>query len=111
MKSASVSAHLRFRTSRADLAAMPEEMVGENDGEHGLAHRHGADANARIVAADRRDVGILAGRRHGLPRRQDRRSRLHREAYHDLLAGRDAAQYAARMIGAELGLAVAHAHL
>src|SRR6478609_9063932 len=52
----------------ADLASMPEEMIGENDGEHGFAHRHGADADARIVPAGCRDVGILAGRCHGLAR-------------------------------------------
>ena len=46
----------------ADLAAMPEIVVGEHDGEHRLADRYRADADARVVAALGGDVDLLARR-------------------------------------------------
>ncbi len=45
----------------ADLAAMPEIVVGEHDRQHRLADRHGADADAGVVAALGRDLDLLAG--------------------------------------------------
>jgi hypothetical protein len=34
-----------------DLAAMPQQVIGEHAGHHRLTHRHGADADAGVVAA------------------------------------------------------------
>ena len=48
--------HLAF----AGLAAMAEVMVGQHDGDHRLADRHRADADARIMAAFGRDLGVVA---------------------------------------------------
>ena len=51
----------------ADLPAMPQEMIGQHAGHHGLADRHRADADAGVVAALGHDVGVGAacGRRSG----------------------------------------------
>jgi hypothetical protein len=56
----------------AGLAAMAEVVIGEHDGHHRLADRHGADADARIVAALGRDLGFVAGGIDGAARREDR---------------------------------------
>jgi hypothetical protein len=77
---------------RPDLPAMPQKMIREHAGHHGLADRHGADADAGIVVAFCRDVGLAALAIDGVARRQDRRRRFHRKARHHRLAGRDAAQ-------------------
>ena len=91
---------------------MAQRLVGQHAGHHGFAHRHGADADAGVVAALGDDLGFRAGLVDGLARRQDGRGRLDREARHDRLAGGDAAQDAAGMVGQEHRLAViAHAHL
>jgi len=45
---------------RPDLPAMPQKMIREHAGHHGLADRHGADADARVVTAFCRDVGLAA---------------------------------------------------
>jgi hypothetical protein len=37
---------------------MPPEMIGEHAGHHGFADRNRADADARVVAAFGRDVGV-----------------------------------------------------
>jgi hypothetical protein len=55
----------------AGLAAMAEVVVGEHDCHHRLADRHGADADARVMAALCRDLGLVALSVHGLARRQD----------------------------------------
>ena len=54
------------------LAAMAEVVVGQHDRHHRLADRHRANADARIVAALGRDLGVEAGCVDRLPRRQDR---------------------------------------
>ena len=47
---------------RAGLATVAQEMVGEHAGHHGLADRHGADADAGVVAALGDHFGILVAR-------------------------------------------------
>ena len=78
-------------------------MVGEHDRQHRFADRHGADADARVVAALGRDLGLVAGAVDRAARSEDRRGRLDREADDDRLAGRDAAENAAGMVGEEPG--------
>jgi polyhydroxyalkanoate synthase subunit PhaC len=53
----------------ADLAAVQQQVVEEDAGQHRLAHRHGADADAGVVPALGHDLRLLA--RHG-----DRAARL-----------------------------------
>ena len=67
--------------------------------------------DAGIVAALGADLGLGAVAIDGAARRQDRRGRLDRKTAHDRLAGRNAAQDAARMVRQKDRLAVvAHAH-
>ena len=57
-------------------------------------------------------LGFVAVAIDGLARGQDRRGRLDRKAHHDRLAGRDAAEDAAGVVGEKARLAVvAHPHL
>src|SRR5258708_6386322 len=63
------------------------------------------------MAALGRDLELLARGGDAAARRQDRAGRLDGEAGDDVLAARDAAEYAARLVRQELDLAVAHAHL
>src|SRR5262249_9985509 len=93
------------------LPPVPQQVIGEDDGQHRLAHGHGADADAGIVATLGDDVDILALLGDTLARGQDRTGRLHREAHDDVLAGGDAAEDAAGVVGEERDLAVLHAHL
>ena len=87
-------------------------MIGDHARHHGLADRHGADADAGVVAAVGRDLGLAAVAVDGLARGQDRRGRLDGKARHHRLAGRNAAENAAGIVGQEKRLAViAHAHL
>src|SRR4051812_21597347 len=96
----------------ADLAAMPQVMVGKDAGDHGLADRHGADADAGVVAALGLDLGRLVGAGHRRARAQDRGGRLHGEAADDRLARRDAAEDAAGVVRQEHRRAlVSGAHL
>ena len=91
---------------------MTQIMIGDHARHHRLADRHGADADAGIVAALGDDLGLVAVAVDGLARGQDRGGRLHGEARDDRLAGRDAAEDAAGMVRQEERLAViAHAHL
>src|SRR4051812_49300867 len=86
------------------LSAVPQRLVGEHDRHHGFAHRHGADADAGIMAALGDDLGFGAGFVDGAARSKNGRGRLDRKARHDRLAGRDAAQDAAGMVGEEYRL-------
>src|SRR6516165_9936426 len=56
---ASSAARRRKRPSRpgADLPAMTQIVIGDHASHHGFADRHGADADARIVAASGYDFG------------------------------------------------------
>src|SRR6478752_3853987 len=96
----------------ADLGAVTEIVIGEDDGEHRFADRHGADADARVVPAFGRDLDLLAGAVDRAPRVENRRGRLYRKADDDRLAGRDAAENPAGIVGEKNGPPViAHAHL
>ena len=90
---------------------MPQQMVGQHAGHHRLAHRHGADADAGIVAALGDDLGLVAVAVDGPARGQDRGGRLDREPDHHVLAGADPAQDAAGMVGEEARAVIAHADL
>ena len=95
----------------AHLAAMTQIVIGDDARHHGLADRHGADADAGIVAALGGDLGLRPIAVDGAPGREDRRGRLDREAADDRLPGRNAAQDAARVVREEDRLAVvADAH-
>src|SRR6185437_10523342 len=67
----------------ADLRAVHQIVVGEHARHHCLADRHGADADAGVVAAFGHDVGVVAIAVDGLARRQDRRGRLDGETGDD----------------------------
>ena len=91
---------------------MHQIVIGQHARHHGLADRHGADADARIVAAFGDNIGVAAIAVDGLARREDRRGRLDREARNDRLPGRNAAENAAGVVGQKQRLAViAHPHL
>jgi hypothetical protein len=74
-------------------------MIRQHAGHHGFADRHGADADAGIVAAFGHDVGIVAAAVDAAARRQDRRRGLYRKTRHHRLSGGDAAQNAAGTVG------------
>src|ERR1700730_3466759 len=93
--------HLRRKRSFpafGDLAAMAQELIGEHAGNHGFADRNGANSNARVVAAFCRDFGLGAEAIDGEARCQNRGGRLDRETRDDRLAGRDSAEYPARVV-------------
>src|SRR5437660_199359 len=56
----------------ANLSAVAQEVVGEHNGHHGLAHGHGANADAGVVPALGGDFGLVAERVDGAPRGEDR---------------------------------------
>ena len=75
-------------------------MIRQHAGDHGFANRHGANADARIVAALGHDIGVgalflLSTVR---ARRQNRRAWLHRETDHHRLPRGDSAEDAARVV-------------
>src|SRR3954447_22893095 len=78
--------------ARADLAAMAQIVVGEDAGDHRLADRHGADADAGVVATLGLDFRRLVRAGHRGARAEDRGGRLDREAADDRLTGGDAAE-------------------
>src|SRR5579872_1828698 len=82
----------------SDLAAMAQESIGENAGDHRFADRDGPDADAGIMTAFGHDLRLRAGAFDRLARGQDRRGRLDGETRHDRLTRRDAAQYAAGIV-------------
>ena len=91
---------------------MAQRLIGQDQRQHGLAHRHGANAHARIVTAFGDDFRFRAIAVDGPPGRQDGGGRLHRETRHNGLARGDAAQDAAGMVGKKHGLSlIAPAHL
>ncbi len=55
----------------ADLAPVPQELIGKHDGNHRFSDRNGADANARIVSPLRDDLGFMALPIDGPTWRQD----------------------------------------
>ena len=86
-------------------------MIGKNKRHHCLAHRRRSDTDARIVPTLCQNVRLVALRVDRAARRQDRRGRFDGEARNNGLAGRNAAENAARVVGKENGLSVrAHAH-
>src|SRR5579875_3533504 len=105
-----VASPARGRRSAA-LAAMAEQVIGEHHRHHRLADRHGADADAGVVAAFGADLDLVAEAVDAPERLQDRAGWLDREAHHDVLAGRDSAQYATGIVGEERHLPVLHPHL
>ena len=86
---------------------MAQQMVGQHAGHHRLAHRHRADADAGVVAALGGDFDLVAEAVDGWRGREDRAGRLDGEPRHDRLAGGDAAQDAAGMVGGNATGAVA----
>src|SRR5690606_1951377 len=93
------------------LPAVAEQVVGEDQGHHGFADRDGADADAGVVAALGGDLDLFQVVGDAAARLQDGGGGLHGEAHHHRLAGGDAAQHAAGLVGEEDGLAVLHADL
>src|ERR1700722_18226798 len=80
---------------------MAQEGVGEDAGYHRFADRHGANADARVVATLGDDLALGAGAVDGLARRENRRRRFDGETRDDRLTRRYAAQYAAGIVGQE----------
>src|SRR5205085_1591129 len=74
-------------------------MVHEDAGEHRLGDRRGADTHTRVVAPGGLDRGRAPLAIDGAPGQPDARSRLERNRHGDLLAGRDAAEHAAIVVG------------
>src|SRR5208282_4074772 len=78
---------------------MPEERVRQHAGHHRFADRNGADPYAGVVAAFGDDLRILEVAGDRAAGREDRGRWLDREPGDDRLAGRDAAENAARVVG------------
>jgi hypothetical protein len=78
---------------------MAQEMIRQHAGHHGFADRHRANPHTRVVAAFGHDVGVVAAAIDGLAWRQDRRCRFYGEAGHHRLAGGNAAEDAAGVVG------------
>ena len=53
------------------LPPVAEELVGKDDRHHRFSHWNGADADAGVVAAFGRDVGVFTGFGDGLARCED----------------------------------------
>ena len=71
---------------------MAQHMVSEHTSHHRFGNRDGSDANAGVVAALGRDLGLFAKGVDGLSRGQNRTGRLHRETDHQVLSGGNAAK-------------------
>ena len=93
----------------AHLAAVAQEVVGQHQGHHGLAHRNGPDSDAGVVAALGHHVDVFTLGRDAALGREDGRGGLDREAHHHVLARGNATQNAARIVGEEFRLAAPHA--
>src|ERR1700722_753567 len=103
---------LRPGRRRADLAPMAQIVIGEHASEHRLADRDRADADAGVMAAFGGDLGVAAVAVDRGARGENRGRRLDGEAGDDRLAGRDAAENPAGLIGQETRPAVvSHPHL
>src|ERR1043166_6541981 len=89
-----------------DLPALTQIMVGNDARHHGLADRHGADAEARIMPARGYDFALPAIAVDGAAGGQNRRGGLHDETRNDRLSGGNAAQDAAGVVGKEARPAV-----
>src|SRR5205085_7164104 len=97
--------------NRAADRAIAQEVIGEHNGHHRLADRHGTDADAGIVAAMRLDLDLMTLAVDRAHRLRDRAGRLDGEAHDNLLPGRDAAENAAGIVREKHGLAVLDADL
>ena len=80
---------------------MAQQMVGQDACQHRLAHRHRANPDTRVVPALGADLDLLARSVNRAAWGQDRTRRFHRESRHDRLAGGNAAQNAAGVVGLE----------
>src|SRR5690606_7874363 len=87
------------------LSPMPQVMISDGAGKHGFADRHRADADAWVVPSLGDDIHLVALPVHRTARIEDGGGRLHRKAGNDRLAGRDAAEDTARIVGEEARLA------
>ncbi|KPX58538.1 Uncharacterized protein ALO53_04577 [Pseudomonas amygdali pv. photiniae] len=83
------------------LTAMTQQMIEQHDGHHRLGNRCGANADTRVVPAFGNDVGRIAIGIDRAPRRGDAGGWLERQMRNDRLAGGNAAENAARLIGQE----------
>src|SRR6266508_4724835 len=96
----------------AHLPALAQIMIGDHAGNHRLADRHRADADARIVASLGDDLGLAPVAVDGAARRENRGSGLDREARDDRLPGRYSAEDSAGVVRQEARPAVVpHADL
>ena len=78
---------------------MPQKMIRQYHSHHRLAHGRCADADAGIVTALGRYLGIVAVGVDGAAGCQDRARGLDGETHDDVLAGGDAAEDAAGVVG------------
>ena len=76
-------------------------MIDQHQRQHRLGDRRRADADARVVAAERLDLDRIAGLVDRTARRADRRRRLDRDRHRDVLPGRNPAQHAAGVVAHE----------
>src|SRR4051794_32368937 len=85
------------------LRAVEHLLVGEDERDHRLDDRNGAYPDAGIVAALGRNLRLVALPVDRLNRCTDRGGRLERDPDHDRLAGRNATEDAASVVGQEGG--------
>src|SRR5262245_35975558 len=96
----------------AHLPALTQIVVGDDACHHGLADRHRANADTGVVPPLGADIGLGTIPVNRAARSEYRGCRLDCETADDRLAGRDAAQNAARMVGRKhRSTIVAHADL
>ena len=80
---------------------MPQRVVHQHQRRHGLGNGRRTDADARVVAAVRRDFRRVTVHVHAAPGETDARGRLEGDAEEDVLAGGDAADDATGVVGEE----------
>src|SRR5260370_6696901 len=89
----------------------PQEMIRQHTRYHRFADRHGADADAGIVAAFCHDVGIGAPAIDGAAPRPNPRGRVYCKPRDQRPGGGNAAQNAAGVVGQEADALIAAAPL
>lgn len=83
------------------LPAMPQQVIGQRDGQHGFGHGNGANADAGVMPSGCADGDVLSVLVHAASGGQDGGCRLDGQTHDNRLTTGNAAQNATGMIGQE----------